>query len=89
VALPLTVRSLRPPLCRLWRMVPMSACSCQPGNGDCVHPESLFEQSRPVGMGGWLVVRDGARSVDLSRLLGHRRSDSERFSAASALDRRL
>jgi hypothetical protein len=57
-------------LTKITHIMPMCACSWQPCNGNCAHPESLFEQSRPPVMGGWLVVRDGARSVDLSRLLG-------------------
>src|SRR4030095_3757365 len=57
----------------------------QPGNGTCAHPESLFEQSRPFVMGDGPWVRDGARSVDLSRLL---RAQATSQRAVSARRRR-
>ena len=76
----------RHPLSRLWRIVPISACSWQPCNGTSALTRSRCSSRRGhVVMGGWLLVRDGARSVDLSRLL---RAQAIRQRAVSARRRR-
>jgi len=73
----------RRPLSRLWRIVPMSACSWQPCNGTSALTRSRCSSSRGPLL--WLLVRDGARSVDLSRLL---RAQAIRQRAVSARRRR-
>jgi hypothetical protein len=78
----------RHPLCRLWRIVPMSACSWQPCNGTSALTRSHCSSSR-----GPLLWADGSWSETVPdpsicrAPAGTGDQTASGFSAASALDR--